>query len=421
VVVVVGVLGGTKSALILTLQAREPWSGACRDVWRYFAVPGTFRALLWACWSAVRGQGFHLALHPTEAKCLEDRANEESSAGGLTDDLNWYDGGLGPLATLVGVSSVSCESPANLCQPSEEGAAIPVHLPQLHLLPTSQVRHRRGPGVLPEQRGGRQAGDRTGEVGEDDGQGVPGFHLLGLAPHAAGEQCCRLLAAERAPPRPFQPAGLSPRLCLEVHRQRTSSGPYFTSEPFCPCLLQNGKTEYKSVTVAFDATAEEFMDFYLDDPTRPKWVRFVSPPSRSDFRTREAPATASAYCRGRSERFGASNRMQSELGTFQLKMARLPALAQDQMVTEFEILESGDASQRCQVVRWIRSFPFSFISDREYIIGRRTFRRNGCIYGITKSIEHPRAVRDSGVVRMDVFYSMWRRCDSAPKNHPVPF
>ena len=36
--------------------------------------------------------------------------------------------------------------------------------------------------------------------------------------------------------------------------------------------LQSGKTEYKSVTVAEDSTAEEFMDFYLDDDTRATWV-----------------------------------------------------------------------------------------------------------------------------------------------------
>lgn len=47
---------------------------------------------------------------------------------------------------------------------------------------------------------------------------------------------------------------------------------------FLLCLLamlasvQNGKTEYKSVTVADNATAEEFMDFYLDDASRPTWV-----------------------------------------------------------------------------------------------------------------------------------------------------
>ncbi len=39
-----------------------------------------------------------------------------------------------------------------------------------------------------------------------------------------------------------------------------------------PMLLQDGKTEYKSTTVADDATAEEFMDFYLDDSSRHTWV-----------------------------------------------------------------------------------------------------------------------------------------------------
>ena len=37
-------------------------------------------------------------------------------------------------------------------------------------------------------------------------------------------------------------------------------------------IAQDGKTEYKSVTVADNATAEEFMDFYLDDPSRHTWV-----------------------------------------------------------------------------------------------------------------------------------------------------
>ena len=36
--------------------------------------------------------------------------------------------------------------------------------------------------------------------------------------------------------------------------------------------LQDGKTDYKSVTVAEDATAQEFMDFYLDDDARARWV-----------------------------------------------------------------------------------------------------------------------------------------------------
>jgi hypothetical protein len=36
--------------------------------------------------------------------------------------------------------------------------------------------------------------------------------------------------------------------------------------------VQNGKTEYKSVTIAPDTSAEEFMDMYFDDEFRPKWV-----------------------------------------------------------------------------------------------------------------------------------------------------
>ncbi|KAK9834973.1 hypothetical protein WJX81_000907 [Elliptochloris bilobata] len=116
--------------------------------------------------------------------------------------------------------------------------------------------------------------------------------------------------------------------------------------------LRGNKTEYKSVTVANDATAEEFMDFYLDDPTRPKW---------------------------------------------------------DSMISETEVLENGDGKHRCQVVRWMRTFPFSFISKREYVIARRMWRgSDGALYGITKAIEHPRAPVARGIVRMDVYYSMWR-------------
>lgn len=36
--------------------------------------------------------------------------------------------------------------------------------------------------------------------------------------------------------------------------------------------MQGNKTDYKSITVCHDATAEEFMDFFLDDPARMKWV-----------------------------------------------------------------------------------------------------------------------------------------------------
>lgn len=54
------------------------------------------------------------------------------------------------------------------------------------------------------------------------------------------------------------------------------------------------------------------------------------------------------------------------------------------MISDTEILETGPMEHRCQVVRWVRSFPFSFLSRREYVIGRRMFREAGCLYGITK-------------------------------------
>ena len=55
------------------------------------------------------------------------------------------------------------------------------------------------------------------------------------------------------------------------------------------------------------------------------------------------------------------------------------------MISEHELLENGNKQQRCQVVRWVRTFPFSFLSKREYCIGRRMWRsQDGCLYGITK-------------------------------------
>lgn len=115
--------------------------------------------------------------------------------------------------------------------------------------------------------------------------------------------------------------------------------------------LANGKTEYKSVTISPDATAQEFSDMYFDDDFRPKW---------------------------------------------------------DTMIIHHEVLEHGDFAQRQQVVRWIRRFPFKFLSDREYSIARRRFKVGDTLYGLTKAIDHPRTRSETRVVKMDVFYSMWR-------------
>ena len=48
---------------------------------------------------------------------------------------------------------------------------------------------------------------------------------------------------------------------------------------------------------------------------------------------------------------------------------------QDPMISQHESVESGPPSHRCQVVRWVRSFPFSFIKEREYYIARRAWRQ----------------------------------------------
>ncbi len=91
------------------------------------------------------------------------------------------------------------------------------------------------------------------------------------------------------------------------------------------------------------------------------------------------------------------------------------------MITHHDVLEHGDFAQRQQVVRWVRRFPFSFISDREYIIAKRLFREGQDMYGITKSIDHARAPPAGDVVRMDVFYSMWRsRTVPCPWNSGQP-
>jgi len=114
--------------------------------------------------------------------------------------------------------------------------------------------------------------------------------------------------------------------------------------------LPDGTTEYKSTTISYDATAPEFMDFFLNDPLRKEW---------------------------------------------------------DGMITHTEVVEDGNFAQREQVVRWLRSFPFSFMTDREYVLARRVFTVGDASYGITKSVVHPDAPTGS-VIRVDDYHSMWR-------------
>lgn len=134
--------------------------------------------------------------------------------------------------------------------------------------------------------------------------------------------------------------------------------------------LPDGKTEYKSVTVSPGASAREFSDMYLDDDFRRNW---------------------------------------------------------DGMVYHHEVLEHGDFSRRQQVVRWVRRFPFAFLSDRQYSIARAEFVEAGegedaFIYGLSKAVpDHPRQSRDSSVASIDIFWSMWRsRTVADPWGGPAP-
>eukprot|EP01025_Chloroclados_australasicus_P046134 TRINITY_DN50909_c0_g1_i1.p1 TRINITY_DN50909_c0_g1~~TRINITY_DN50909_c0_g1_i1.p1 ORF type:complete len:231 (+),score=29.04 TRINITY_DN50909_c0_g1_i1:30-695(+) len=97
-------------------------------------------------------------------------------------------------------------------------------------------------------------------------------------------------------------------------------------------LRDIGKTEYLSVSVTKDKAPQEVMDFYLNDEERQNW---------------------------------------------------------DNLLTVAEELESGDFANREQVVHWLRSFPFAFLSDRDYVIARRKFEVDGVLYGISKVIRYP--------------------------------
>lgn len=79
------------------------------------------------------------------------------------------------------------------------------------------------------------------------------------------------------------------------HANHASEGRGITSHaplrtrPAPLLLLQNGKTEYKSITYSPDATAQEFSDLYFDDDFRPTWVRLQQ--SRAEQGGREAAAS----------------------------------------------------------------------------------------------------------------------------------
>lgn len=171
-------------------------------------------------------------------------------------------------------------------------------------------------------------------MGADDGQGHPKrCQVHCMAPHSRSE-CYDILE------------GYCLLHAIEKKQCMHDRGSHLAS--------QNGKTEYKSVTFSPNATAEEFMDLYLDDDYRPNWVSQLP------------GGAATVHC--------------CSWVTF------LPlCLFQDTMIIDHEVIEQGDFSERQQAVRWLRRFPFSFITDREYIIAKRMFKIGQDLYGITKA------------------------------------
>lgn len=109
-----------------------------------------------------------------------------------------------------------------------------------------------------------------------------------------------------------------------------------------------GPPLYRSRTVYEDATPELVRDFYWDDEFRSKW---------------------------------------------------------DDMLVHSETIEECPTTGT-MVVRWIRKFPF-FVSNREYIIGRRIWEFEGSYYCVTKGIPWPSIPKCEKPIRVDLYYSSW--------------
>jgi hypothetical protein len=86
-----------------------------------------------------------------------------------------------------------------------------------------------------------------------------------------------------------------------------------------------------------------------------------------------------------------------------------PHFRWDPYLTHTEALQVGRAAQREMLVRWRRSFPLHFLTDREYIIARRAYvdSGSGSLYGIERAVPH-KAAEESHVVAVQRYYSMYR-------------
>lgn len=78
----------------------------------------------------------------------------------------------------------------------------------------------------------------------------------------------------------------------------------------------------------------------------------------------------------------------------------------DGLLTTAEVVQGGDFQHRQQLVHWVRSFPFAFLSDRDYIIARQIFTAGDTVYGISKVVKFD-GHRPGSTVQMDQYWSMW--------------
>lgn len=78
----------------------------------------------------------------------------------------------------------------------------------------------------------------------------------------------------------------------------------------------------------------------------------------------------------------------------------------DGLLTTAEVVQDGDFQQRQQLVHWVRSFPFAFLSDRDYTIARQMFTVGDTVYGISKVVKCE-GHRVGNTVQMDQYWSMW--------------
>lgn len=145
------------------------------------------------------------------------------------------------------------------------------------------------------------------------------------------------------------------------------------------------------------------MDFYLDDDARGGWDSMITG-ARAGGRCRACCRVAEVAAGRRAAESGGP---QGSSGRLTQARPVAPARAR---AAETQLLESGGPpGGRGQVVRWLRTFPFAFISQREYVIARRFFRDpDGTLYACTKSVASGAAPPQPGMVRMEAFHSHWR-------------